>query len=748
MAGLAIAVAVTLGLALAPPDPPTPGLRARYFATSDWSGEPLLERIDTQLTSETLASVPQLTGRDTFSVEWTGYLIVRRDGIYPFATKSDDGTWLWIGDELVIDNGGAHPVRNVNAQVALARGLYPFKLRYSQYGGDYFLQLGQVDASGIMRHPGPFIASDESYATLRARELWPLAVVALWYAAGLLLAAQALRPLASHVPFFAALAGAWSDGRVRAIAVLGALACAAHIGYGVPAVPTFSADELEPLDTLVSSRSGFRDWNLRWPPLHAYVMAGALQPFAWADALYGLNLRDEVVRAAMFAVSRGLSVILVGLTLVLTFDATRTIAGRISGYFAAALLACSPVVVFFGSRGNLEAAHLFWATVTFWTWLKLVREPTLHWFVAFGGVVGFSIAAKDQAYGYYVAAPFALLAIVLRDRSRGQARRWQAALLDPRLIAVALAALAAMAIGHALPWQWERFVNRIAVMTGPASAPFRMFEPTLRGHLDLFTTTMKSFVWAAGVPLTVAAVTGVVQLVRSGRTRLVLGMLTPLATYYLTFLVVILYVYDRFLIGWLPLAAMCGGTFLASLCDLRSPHAALGRYAVAAFIAVGVLNAVAINVVFFRDPRHDAWTWMQKNIPCGSSVAVMYSGQYVPPLDCFDVWQLNSSIIATMVRTPRFIVLNEAYSHRFMNTPTGGTYLRQLAAGELGYRRVARFESRPPLWAPLYWEPRFRNGREDAETVSDKPLHAIEVWECVEAACRSSSSSAPDDDSH
>jgi hypothetical protein len=384
-------------------------------------------------------------------------------------------------------------------------------------------------------------------------------------------------------------------------------------------------------------------------------------------------------------------------------------------------------------------------TVTFWTWLKLVREPTFHWFAAFGAVVGVSIAAKDQAYGYYVAAPFALVAIVLRDRATRGARGWAGALIDPRLLAVAVATLTAMALGHALPWQWERFVSRIAVMTGPASAPFRMFDPTVRGHVGLLTTTMKSFVWAAGVPLTVAALAGLVQLARTGRTHLLLGMLTPVASYYLTFLVVILYVYDRFLIGWLPLAAMSGGISLAGLRDLRVPHAAFGRVATAVFVAAGILNAAAINVVFFRDPRHDAWAWMQKNIPCGSSVGVTYNSSYVPPLDCFDVWLLNSSIVATMERAPRFLVLNEAYSRRFMDTPTGGKFLKQLAAGDLGYKRVARFESRPPIWAPLYWEPRFWNGREDGETVADKPLHAIEVWECVQADCSGSSATPRDD---
>jgi hypothetical protein len=85
-----------------------------------------------------------------------------------------------------------------------------------------------------------------------------------------------------------------------------------------------------------------------------------------------------------------------------------------------------------------------------------------------------------------------------------------------------------------------------------------------------------------------------------------------------------------------------------------------------------------------------------------------------------------------MVRWPRFLALNEAYRERFRLTPDGTKFLDDLGSGALGFQRLARFESTPPLWAPLYWEPRFWNRVEDIETTSDKPLHAVEVWECVD----------------
>lgn len=732
---MTVAALVVTALALwARPAPPADGLLGRYFATSDWSGEPVLERIDTTLSTEALAATPEVRELNTFSVEWTGSLVVRRDGIYGFATKSDDGSWLWIGDQLVIDNGGAHSVRNVATELLLKRGVYPFKLRYNQVGGDYFLQVGQTDPVGRVVHPGPLVSRRMSYSALRARELWPLGVVAIWYASLASLVISALR-IGRALPVCREVAEIWSDRWVRWVVGLGMIASAAHIAYGLPAIPSFSADELEAVDTLVASETGFRDWNLRWPPLHAFLIAGILQPFAWGEALFGLRLVDDLVIASMHVLARGLSVLLVGLSLMLTFDGTRMISDRRAGYLAATLLACSPLVVFFGSLSNLEIPHLFWVTATFWVWLKLLRYRNPYWFAIFGAAVGLSLASKDQAYGYYLLAPFALIALVGHEQGARGARAWLRTLSDRRLVYVVLTALAGMAIGHALPWRFDRFVERLAVITGPASVQYQMFPATVRGHLALLATTAKCFVWAAGVPLTVAFVGGVVEFARKRRALHLLSMMAPAVTYYASFLAVILYVYDRFLIGWLPIAAAIGGVFLTTMLRVPPKRLVIGPIIVFIIVAAGIANAIAMNVVFYRDPRHAAWRWLQLNVPCGSSIGVTFNGRYIPPLDCYDMWELAPDLIDGMVRWPRYLVLNEALLQRFSVRPSGLRFLERLESGDLGYRRVLRVESDAPFWAPLYWEERFRNRREDIETTSDKPLHAIEVWECSSEGC-------------
>jgi hypothetical protein len=82
-----------------------------------------------------------------------------------------------------------------------------------------------------------------------------------------------------------------------------------------------------------------------------------------------------------------------------------------------------------------------------------------------------------------------------------------------------------------------------------------------------------------------------------------------------------------------------------------------------------------------------------------------------------------------MARFPDRVILNEGYAYRFRSAPDGRRFLMRIDSSELGYKLAYRSEAVAPRWAPMYWEERFRNRREELYTILDKPLHAIEIWE-------------------
>lgn len=79
--------------------------------------------------------------KEDFGVIFDGNLFVPTDGIYEFQLESDDGAGLIIGEELVVDNDGAHTMQTRYGIVPLQKGFHKIRLKYFQKSGDSGLNL-------------------------------------------------------------------------------------------------------------------------------------------------------------------------------------------------------------------------------------------------------------------------------------------------------------------------------------------------------------------------------------------------------------------------------------------------------------------------------------------------------------------------------------------------------------------------------------------------------------------------------
>jgi PKD repeat protein len=88
-----------------------PGFLASYYKGQSWSGTPtVLTEPQIQFTDQGGSTWPTaMVGRqEDFSVTWDGYLNVLSEADYSFRLTSDDGSWLWVDEVQLIDNGGLH----------------------------------------------------------------------------------------------------------------------------------------------------------------------------------------------------------------------------------------------------------------------------------------------------------------------------------------------------------------------------------------------------------------------------------------------------------------------------------------------------------------------------------------------------------------------------------------------------------------------------------------------------------------
>jgi hypothetical protein len=65
-------------------------------------------------------------------ITFSGYIDVPEDGLYTFFTTSDDGSFLYIDDLLVVNNDGKHPAVEKSGVVGLKAGKHYIKALYFQ----------------------------------------------------------------------------------------------------------------------------------------------------------------------------------------------------------------------------------------------------------------------------------------------------------------------------------------------------------------------------------------------------------------------------------------------------------------------------------------------------------------------------------------------------------------------------------------------------------------------------------------
>jgi hexosaminidase len=96
-----------------------------------------------------LVDVPRFARAEHWGARLTGYVRVPADGVWTFRLTSDDGSRLWIGEQLLVDGDGPHTAQERGGAVALRAGWHPIRVDYFQAGGGAALSLRVLSAEGL-----------------------------------------------------------------------------------------------------------------------------------------------------------------------------------------------------------------------------------------------------------------------------------------------------------------------------------------------------------------------------------------------------------------------------------------------------------------------------------------------------------------------------------------------------------------------------------------------------------------------
>jgi len=81
------------------------------------------------------------TRDDDFALVFTGYVDVPADDTWTFFTSSDDGSKLFVGSQLVVDNDGTHSKRERSGSIGLKAGLHQIRVEFFERGGGEVLEV-------------------------------------------------------------------------------------------------------------------------------------------------------------------------------------------------------------------------------------------------------------------------------------------------------------------------------------------------------------------------------------------------------------------------------------------------------------------------------------------------------------------------------------------------------------------------------------------------------------------------------
>lgn len=92
------------------------------------------------------------TREDRFAIRYDGFIRIPHSDVYRFTLASDDGSRLFLGDDLLIDHDGLHSLSEKTAEIALAAGFHRIQVHFFEATGGHEL-IVTMGTAGTVQAP-------------------------------------------------------------------------------------------------------------------------------------------------------------------------------------------------------------------------------------------------------------------------------------------------------------------------------------------------------------------------------------------------------------------------------------------------------------------------------------------------------------------------------------------------------------------------------------------------------------------
>jgi len=134
------------------PGPGSEGLTYRYYEADDeFTSLPDFGTLSPDRTGTTETVELKSHRPSNYAFNYTGYVEVPSKDTYTFYTTSDDGSRLYIGDTLVVQNDGLHAARERSGEIELAAGKHRIRIEVFEHTGQEIIE-ASIDSDDMTKH--------------------------------------------------------------------------------------------------------------------------------------------------------------------------------------------------------------------------------------------------------------------------------------------------------------------------------------------------------------------------------------------------------------------------------------------------------------------------------------------------------------------------------------------------------------------------------------------------------------------
>lgn len=472
------------------------------------------------------------------------------------------------------------------------------------------------------------------------------------------------------------------------------------IWWGLPSLHGGAPDEIFPsrvLDGLLRFYSN--DWYDKYPPFHFYLLSLLYAPFYLLHELHVLDLRQLSSYAILFCLGRLLSVAMATAIIYLVYKIGEEILDRRAALWSALITALIVPFEYYAKMINLDIPYLFWFALSLLFFIRILKTHQRKDYLLFTAAAVLAVCTKDQAYGLYVLAP---LTVIFSDRRHKRKLNPSQSLVrflfDRTYFLCLILAAGIFFFSHNILFNARGFIHHVNLIIGPASRDFRMYANTAAGHLQLFWLTLRHIRFSLGWPLFIVCTAGLlISLLLKKKNPFLLSLLVFAFSYYVFYVAVIRYDYDRFNIPICMILSFFGGRLLSDVLSRRQRFFKVKTALAAALFIYAVLYSFSVDALMVADSRYSVEKWMRTNIPRDAAIGVASPDEYGPRMEGFSRRSLPLSLPAFKeLPKPDYVLFNTDYSRAFEEGSPEHRFFSGFADGNVKYKLVFRHRTALP----------------------------------------------------